>query len=337
MITVVTGASGHIGANLVRALLDRGRSVRVLAHKNIEALAGLNVEFVPGDIRNPASLSSAFQGADIVYHLAARISISMDERPLLEEINVGGTRNVVEACLRTGVKRLIHFSSIHALVQMPLDVPVDEARPWVAPENSTPYGLSKAESEREVWRGIERGLDAVIINPTAIIGPYDYQPSFFGQVLIALANRKLPALVSAGFDWVDARDVADGAISAELIAPRGGRYLLSGHWVSLCDVGAVVESITGISSPGFVCPLWLARLGVPFIALLSAIGGKPALYTSASIQALSSNVNISHGLAARDLGYHPRPFGETISDTLSWFYLNGQLKYPLVTECADTL
>jgi dihydroflavonol-4-reductase len=325
MTVVVTGASGHVGANLVRALIAAGRTVRCLVHVNSRAIEGLPTEVVPGDIDDLASLCRAFADADTVYHLAARISLSMDDWPALESVNVAGTRNVVEACLRTGVRRLVHFSSIHALVQEPFSVPVDESRPLVDCRRCPPYDRSKAAGEMEVRRGIERGLDAVIVYPTAIIGPHDYQPSYFGEALQLIARGKLPALVTGGFDWVDVRDVVAGALLAGDRAPNGARYLLSGHWVSMCDIAAGVAEIMGTPAGKFVCPLWLARAGAPLIEGISRLSGKRPLYTGASLRALKSNRHISHEKATRELGYQPRPFRETLTDTLHWFQENGQL------------
>jgi dihydroflavonol-4-reductase len=327
MTVVVTGASGHIGANLVRALVDRGRPVRCLIHINSRAIDGLDVEMVRGDVDDLDSLCRTFQGADVVYNLAARISLSMRDWPALETVNVTGTRNVVEACWRAGVRRLIHFSSIHALVQEPLSVPVNEFRSLVASRRCPPYDHSKAVGEIVVRRAIEQGLDAVIIYPTAIIGPHDYEPSYFGEALLLLARRKLPALVTGGFDWVDVRDVVAGAMLAETSALPGARYLLSGHWVSMRDIAAGVAEITSVPVPGFVCPLWLARVGTPIIKCISRFSGKRPLYTAVSLRALKSNRNISHEKATRELGYNPRPFRETLADTLRWFEENGQLDH----------
>jgi dihydroflavonol-4-reductase len=327
MTVVVTGAAGHVGANLVRALIGQGRSVRCLVHVNTRAIDGLDVELVRGDVSDADSLYRAFQGADVVYHLAARISLSMGDWSALEAVNVAGTRNVVEACRRAGVRRLVYFSSIHALVQEPLSVPVDESRPLVASRRCPPYDRSKAAAETVVRHAIEQGLDAVIVNPTAIIGPYDYQPSYFGEALLLIARRELPALVTGGFDWVDVRDVAMGALLAEAKAPPGASYLLSGHWVSMCDIAAGVAEITGVPVNKFVCPLWLARAGVPVMQGLSRLRGKRPLYTGASLRALKSNRNISHDRATRELGYQPRPFRETLADTLHWFRENGHLSY----------
>ena len=264
MTVVVTGAAGHVGGNLVRELLARGRSVRALVHRDTRALEGLQVELVVADVRNPESLQRAFAGTDVVYHTAAQVSLSSDRWPLLEAVNVVGTRNVVSACLECGVGRLVHFSSIHALQQEPLDLPVDEHRPSVDPSHSTSYDRSKAESEKEVRHGIERGLNAVLLNPTAIIGPWDLRPSHFGRVLLAMGEGRMPALVAGGFNWVDVRDVIAAAMRAESMAPVGAKYLLPGHWVSLLEVATRTAEITGVAAPRFMCPTSIARLAVPF-------------------------------------------------------------------------
>jgi len=141
---VITGASGLVGGNLVRALLAGGRPVRALVHRDRRALNGLDMETASADLTNPASLEQAFRGAQVVYHLASSISIRMDNWDELERINVAGTRNVVEACLRCSVEKLVYFSSIHAYQQEPFDQPVDENRPLLSDKRIPPYERSKA-------------------------------------------------------------------------------------------------------------------------------------------------------------------------------------------------
>ena len=332
MAVVVTGAAGHIGANLVRALLAQQRHVRAFIHIHRQAVEGLEAEVVQGDVLSPESLVDAFDDAEVVYHLATDISLLPDQQPLSESVNILGTRNVVEACLHCGVHRLIHFSSVHAMTRKPMGIPVDESRSLVESRRCLPYDLSKAAGEKEVRKGIEMGLDAIIISPTAIVGPHDYQPSHLGEALLALAHGKLPALVAAGFDWVDVRDVIEGAMRAEERAPNGTKYLLSGHWVSLRDLADQVAEITGIPAPGFVCPMWLAYISAPIITIFDRITGRRPLYTSVSIKSLRSNRNISHERATRELNYHPRPFRETIMDTLRWFEEAGKLDRPLRSQ-----
>lgn len=329
MTVVVTGAAGHLGGNLVRALLARGHTVRALDYtRDWRALEGLDVERVEADVRDPAALKRAFAGADVVYHTAAIISLSRHDWPLLESVNVLGTRNVVEACLERGMRRLVHVSSIHALVQEPLGVPIDETCPLVTSPRNPPYDRSKAAGERQVRWGIERGLDAVILNPTGMIGPYDYRPSFFGSVLLALGQGTLPALVSSGFDWVDVRDVAEGAIAAAERAPAGSKYLLSGHWVSMRDLAVLVSQITGARVPWFTSPMWLARLAAAISDALPRRKKQPSVFTGVSLAALRGNRRISHERATRELGYHPRPLRETLWDIYLWFEATGRLIVP---------
>ncbi len=318
MTVVVTGAAGHVGNNLVRALVARGQEVRAMVYRDRRGLEGLAVEVVPGDVRDPASLRRAFAGAEVVYHAAGYVSIVSDEGPIVHAINVEGTRNVVEACLVAGVRRLVHLSSIHAYEKKPLSVPADESRPLVD-SRGAPYDRSKAAGERIVRQAVEQGLDAVILNPTAILGPYDFKPSFLGEVLLSLAQHKLPALVTGGFDWVDVRDVAEAAVRAAERAPAGARYLISGHWARVRELAAVVQETTGTPSPWFICPLSLATIGAPFSTLFARLGGKRPLYTTVSLDALRSNRVISHEKATRELGYEPRAFRETIVDSLRWF------------------
>jgi dihydroflavonol-4-reductase len=330
--TVVTGASGHIGSNLIRALLAQGRKVRALHHVNRQGIESLQVEIVPGDVCHPNSLHEAFKGADVVYHLAARISLNMNDYPVLEPINVDGTRNVVQACLDCGVRRLVHFSSIHAFIQESIGKPIDESCPLVEPRNCPPYDRSKAAGEKIVYGAIERGLDAVIISPTAVIGPYDYEPSFLGEALLNLARGKMPALVPGGFDWVDVRDVVAGALSAEEKAPTGAKYLLSGHFASVCDLAVMVEEIMGTPAPKLIMPRWLAFVGAPFLEGFAKITGNRPLYTNASIRALRTGQDVSHDKAARELGYKSRPLPETIVDTFNWFHQSGYLSRPVKSK-----
>jgi dihydroflavonol-4-reductase len=316
---VITGASGLVGGNLVRALLAQGRPVRALVHHDRRALQGLDVETASADLTDPASLAQAFRGAQVVYHLAGSISIRMDSWDELQRVNVAGTGNVIAACLRCGVEKLVYFSSIHAYRQEPFDLPLDEDRPLLSDERLPPYERSKAAAERLVRQAPERGLDSVIIIPTAILGPYDFRPSYLGQALQMLAGRRIPALVRGGYDWVDVRDVVQGAIQAERLGRGGSRYILSGHWHALRELAQVTAEISGQSAPRLVVPIWLAELFQPLMAGLARINDSQPLYTQAMLNALRSNRQVNHTRATKDLAYAPRPFEQTLRDTLGWF------------------
>ncbi|MFC1998311.1 NAD-dependent epimerase/dehydratase family protein [Chloroflexota bacterium] len=323
MKTVVTGATGHIGANLIPALLERGRQVRAVIHRTKPAFDDPNLELVRGDIGDVDSLCHAFDGADVVYHLAAAISLSKKDWPLVEKVNVAGTRNVVEACLRSGVQRLAAFSSIHAISDEAEQI--DEE--CVLNDTSCPhaYDRSKASAEREVLKGFEIGLDTVIISPTGVIGPYDYAPSFMGQALIMMAGNKLPALVTGGFNWVDVRDVVAGAIAAEEKSISGQKYLLSGHWVSMGSIAMSVRQVVGSKIPSFVIPAKFVSAIAPLVGIYYRAKKQQPLFTSMSMDTIGGYHNISHDKATRDLDYRPRSFMQTITDTLAWFKQNGYI------------
>lgn len=175
-MVVVTGATGHIGNVLVRELLSRGENVSVVIppFEDTACLDGLQLEMVKGDVRQIDSLIQAFRGGDVVYHLAGAISILPGKNELLHQVNVVGTRNVVEACLKTDVRRLIYTSSIHAVKEPPHGTVIDETLPYDPDTVLGDYAKSKARATLEVLKGVKRGLDAVIVCPTGVIGPYDY-------------------------------------------------------------------------------------------------------------------------------------------------------------------
>ncbi len=325
MNALVTGATGHVGANLCRLLVERGHRVRALHRHPGVALDGVALEDVTGDVLRIQTLLDALDGIDVVFHLAARISIDGDPDGQVWSVNVEGTRNVVAACLRAGVDRLVHFSSFHALRQAPLDEELTEDRPPVGP-TAYAYDRSKAAGELEVSIGIERGLSAIILNPTAIIGPHDYLPSLMGEALLDLYHRRLPSLVPGGSDWVDVRDVCDAALASVDLGTPGARYLLAGGWTTLHDFATLAASITGRKRPGLTTPMWLAHAGVPFARLYGRWTGKPPLYTHESLDHLvRSNRRVSRARARRELGFEPRPLRDTLEDTYGWLRSAGRL------------
>ena len=322
MKIAVTGAAGHIGANLCRLLIERGNAVRALIYRDRQALEGLPLETVAGDLLEKDSLTRFLTGASHVIHLAARISIAGDPDGQVTRTNVQGTRNLVEACLANGVRRLVHFSSVEALEQRPLAEPMDEARPFVAARGFI-YARSKAAGEAEVLAAVEKGLNAVVLNPTAVLGPFDFKPSRGGQALLSFARGPVTALIRGGFNWVDARDVAAAAIAALDRGESGSRFLLSGHWASLAEIARLVRAVTGHRAVRVVLPVWLAKAGLPFAFLHSKLTGREPLYTRQSLRIVTeSNKNIRHEKAGRELGFTPRPLEETIADTLLWFNEN---------------
>lgn len=325
MITAVTGATGHVGANLVRALLDDGRRVRAINRTQGPALDGLDIEFVAVDVLDALALRRAFAGVDVVYHLAALISVAGDPDGSVRATNVDGVRNVANAALDAGVRRLVHCSSIHAFDLDRAGI-VTEDSPRSRAARLPPYDRSKAEGEDELRRAVDRGLDAVITNLTAVLGPYDFGPSRMGAVLLALARRRLPALVEGGFDWVDARDVCTGMIAAESKGRTGENYLLAGHRVPIVELAALAEAATGVRAPRLVAPMWLAQATAPAGLWWARLRGSDPLFTPESLHALRKDPVVSTAKAAEELGYEARPLGDTVADTYAWFRTRGLLR-----------
>lgn len=321
MRIAVTGATGHLGANLVRLLIERGHTVRALHHRShgLDPLEGLPIERRPCDVLDVATLQAGFAEVDAVINLAAVISIRGDPDGRVMRTNVEGPRNVVAACLETGVAKLIHFSSIHAFrLGKPGDV-IDEDN---APADDTcfRYDYSKALGEREVLAGVERGLDATILNPTGVIGPFDFAPSRSGLMLQAILAGRMRVLVDGGFDWVDARDVAHAALAAVDRGVAGERYILSGHWASFADLGAMCDAISGHRVRRWMVPVGMARLGLPIAGLFDRLTGCEPLFTNESLKIVQHGCKMcSHAKATRVLGFQPRPLRQTLRETDDWF------------------
>lgn len=315
----ITGASGHVGASLVRLLIERDYDVCAVVNRDTRGVDGLACKQVPGSLLDCDSLREAFKGAEYVFHLAAVITLTRDRSGIVWRTNVDGTKNVVEACIACGVRRLVQCSSIHAFSAYPLHEVVTEARPLAMEPNLPDYDRSKVAGELEALKGIVRGLEVVIINPTAVVGPNDFKPSRMGQFLLEVKAGKMPTVVQGGFNWVDARDVSLGAEAAARIGRSGERYLLAGQYKSLLELATIASEISGASPPRFASPIWMAKMALPFGALASAITGKEQKFTSDSLRAVTHHQSISYEKAARELGYAPRPLRETITDTYKWF------------------
>ena len=319
MKIAVTGANGHVGACLVRLLLKENYEVRVLVHTGSRALQGLNVETVQGGLDDPVSLKRLCHDREVVIHLAVKIAIGSENYDEVYKVNVEGTRNLAIIAQKAGVNRFIHFSSIHALEQTPQDKPLDESRP-LALYSKMVYEKTKALAEKWVLEQNSSSFQVIVLNPTAIIGPYDFKPSYLGQVIRMIYKGTLPGLVPGGYNWVDVRDVAQAAIMAMEKGVPGERYLLSGEWQSLASLASMVCAHRAKKCRLPVFPFWMARIGVPFMTMYFQWRKQAPLYTQTSLSILqSANRHISNDKARQDLRFSPRPLKETVADTLDWF------------------
>jgi len=323
-LVVVTGATGHIGNVLVKKLVEQGEKVRVLILPSEDSIPinGLDVERVFGDVLNPKSLSRVFEGADTVFHLAGIISIMPGKNEQVRLVNVEGTNNVIKACKKLGIKRLVYTSSIHALKRTQHGIVIDEKVPF-DPEN--PFGAydrSKAEASLLVRKATDNGLNAVIVCPTGVIGPFDFRRSEMGQ-LIQDCSRQIPQLyVEGAYDFVDVRDVAIGLILASKLGITGETYILSGHRTTIQNLMRTIEKITEKQILRIRIPIFLARIVALLAPTFYRLTKMKPHFTPYSLEVVGSNSNISHAKATKEFGYKTTPFEETLKDTVKWFKEN---------------
>lgn len=318
MLVAVTGASGHVGGSLVRALLDRGDRVRAVDLRAGPGLDRLDVEFVAADVHNRPALEEAFTGTDVVFHLAAKISAAGDPDGSVWSTNVAGARNAAEAALAADVRRFVHTSSVHSFDLERCDE-VEETSVRAEAEHLPIYDRSKWAGEQEVQRVIGRGLDGVIVNPTGIIGPLDFGPSRMGAVLLGLRDNRFRFVVPGGFDWVDVRDVAAGLIAAADHGRTGENYLLSGHHQSVRGLAEIALREAEIDAEPVTVPMWLARGWGPFGTVIARRTGSPWALTTESLHALANDPPVNRSKAGREFDYRPRPTTETVRDVYAWF------------------
>jgi dihydroflavonol-4-reductase len=325
MKVAITGASGHIGNCLVRELIAKGYRVKALVRSFESDLSEMNIELIQGNLLEPYSLKNLCAGVDVVFHLAAKIALDNRHPDEVFAINVTGTKNLVEAAKSAGVKKFIHFSSIDAFQKITRKNILNEDIPLTDSKTSI-YAFTKAESERLVMNAVREGFDAVILCPTAVIGPFDYRGSILGRALIKIYENKLPVLISGGYNWVDVRDVSAAAIQAVESGRKGEKYILSGKFCSLKELSALTGKISGKKTPQFIAPIFLALLASPFYQMYYSITSKPPIYTWQSLKLLiKAPENISFEKAKNELNYNTRSLEQTLRDTFNWYKQNKYL------------
>jgi dihydroflavonol-4-reductase len=315
---VVTGASGHVGATLIRQLCAAGRPVRALDLQHGEGLDGLDVERHTGDVRDADFIRQHIQPGDTVYHLASVISTSGDKDGLVASVNVEGARNMARIALEKQVRRMVHFSSIHAYDIDTFGSPVTEQTRGAVHNSDSAYNCSKWQGQQAVLEVAAEGLDVVIVNPTGIIGPYDYKTSRMGKFFRSYAKKKNPPPGPGGFNWVDVRDVIAGAMAAEERGQSGEAYILSGHYVTNIDLARIAAGITGTEPPKKAMSWWFCNTLVAVAPLMRMMGAKIPV-TKEALDALRCNPDMPHDKATQALGYQPRPIEETVKDILAWY------------------
>jgi dihydroflavonol-4-reductase len=306
---------------LIRQLLERGEKVRalVLPGDTLVPIAGLEVEIFHGNVLDPLSLERALVGVEVVYHLAAIITIMPGKHDRVQQINVEGTRNLLAAAKKAGVRRLVYTSSIHAIQRAPHGVVVDETLPYDAENPYGAYDISKAQASLMVEAAARDGLDAVLVCPTGVIGPYDFRVSLMGAGILRYWDNQEVQYFAGGYDYVDVRDVAAGMIAAAEMGRTGESYLLSGGYISNKDLVELGQKITGGNYPLRELPMPLVNFLAKVMPLYYRLSGKSPQLTPYAVEVLQSNAQISHAKATRELDYRPRSLEESLTNTLHWF------------------
>jgi dihydroflavonol-4-reductase len=314
----VTGASGFVGANLVRALLARGWAVRALVRGQAPSLAGLDAELVRGDLFSP-QLADAMRGCDVVFHVAAAYSLWRRDRDEVMRANVAGTRSVLAAAREARVPRVVHTSSVAAIGVRPDGVAADETY-QSAPERLVgTYKRSKHLAELAARGAFEAGQDVVIVNPSTPVGPWDVKPTPTGEILVRFLNGRMPAYVDTGLNVVDVRDVAEGHVLAYERGVAGERYILGNENLTLRELLERLASITGLAAPRVRLPvaLPLAYAGLRE-RVLAPLGVAPDVSVE-SVRMAGQRMFYSPAKAVRELGLPQSPVTRALSDAVSWF------------------
>ncbi|MCX5043308.1 NAD-dependent epimerase/dehydratase family protein [Aldersonia sp. NBC_00410] len=324
MKVAVTGAAGFVGVNLVEQLLDAGHEVVAIDRVRSNALAATGVTWIDGDILDLDSMIRALDGVEVVYHLVAVITLAQQD-DLAWRVNTEGVRTVAEAALTVGARKVVHCSSLHAFDQYHLGSALNESSARATGADLPVYDRSKWQGEVELLKVVDRGLDAVICNPTGIYGPIDYGLSRMNAMLRDAARGRMPVGVAAKFDMVDVRDVAAGLIAAAEKGERGENYLLTGHMVGLTELARTAARSVGRRGPRFSIPLRALELVLPIADPIGSRLGSDILSKGAIDTLLTSPV-VDGSKAARVLGYLPRPTEETMRDLMTFLVGSGQLR-----------
>ncbi len=325
-LTLVTGATGMVGNNIVRTLTARGRAVRALVRTPDKARPLLpdGVEVVRGDITDRASLDSATAGCEVVYHGAGLPEQWLPDPGTFDEVNARGTAHAVAAAEAAGVRRFVYTSTIDTFTFPPPGGTFDESEIDPAPK-ATAYERSKQEADRIVVAAQERGLDVVYLHPSGVYGPGPETSPGTNGLIADLALGKVPMLLPGGMPVVYAPDVAEGHVLAEEKAPCGARFILSESYQSLQDVAAAVRAATGASRIPPTMPLAVAGLVATLGEWISALTGKPPLLPKGQLQFLQYEARPLAARAERELGWKGTSFFDGLAGTLAFLHRSGRL------------
>ena len=331
MPVFVTGGTGFLGGNLVRLLVGRGQPVRLMVRPDSSRL-GLDsdlIEFVGGDVTDAQSVRKAMAGCESVYHLAAWVQISPWGMQTARRVNVDGTRNVCAAALALGVKRMVHTSSIATMAEGTMDHPADESTPWNLRHLNVPYYVTKWEAEQVVQQHVKQGLDAVIVNPTYLVGPWDIKPSAGRALIDACSSRIRYYPADGGINFVDVGLAALGHLLAMKRGQTGERYILGGENLSYRTFCERIAATAGVTAKRIFIP---NAVLYPGAALCSVVGRLfPSRFRDLNLSVLKSaslKHYVSSHKAVEALGFEETSVDQAVQDSIAWFVEHHYMKPP---------
>lgn len=323
ILYIITGAAGHLAEAILQRLINNTDClVRGLLLPGENGITGDNVTYVTGDVTKPETLDQLFEGTDglkvIVIHCAGIVSIQKKVSSAVYRVNVTGTRNLIAKCLQYGIHRLVYVSSVHALPETKETV-IREADRFSPDAVDGAYAKTKAEATQAVLDAAKSGLNAVIVHPSGIVGPFDRnRGNHIVQMMSLYLRHRLPAGVCGGYDFVDVRDVANGILSAAEKGRPGECYILSNRYVSMREIFEEMRICLGRKHRLPLIPYSVARLFTPVFEWYAKMTHTRSIYTAYSIKTLNDRACFCHDKATTDLGYHTRSFKDTVKDTLAY-------------------
>jgi dihydroflavonol-4-reductase len=326
---LVTGATGFVGSSVVRALLESGYEVRGLARANADLrnVAGLDLELVTGDVRDPASLSSAMVGCQQVYHLAALYSYWWRPRSDFHDINVEGTRNVLRAAQGAGVERAVYTSSV-ATLGLPEDgSPGTEDTPVTLADMVSDYKRSKFLAEEVARDFADAGLPVVIVNPSTPVGVRDIKPTPTGRTIVDFLNGRMPAYLDTGLNIVDVEDVAQGHLLAAEKGQVGERYILGHENLTLKEILGILADLTGKPAPTTRLPYYpILLLSYVYAGACRALPGSEPQMTPETVRLARKRMFFDSSKAVRELGFPQTPARDAFHKAVDWFSEHGYVR-----------
>ena len=325
---LVTGASGFIGSAVARHLVGRGFKVRALVRPTspVAHLAGQDIEFVRGDLRDAETVRPAMRGARALFHVAADYRLWAPDPDEILHNNVVSTRTVMDEARRAGVERVVYTSSVATLACTPKGDITDETVPLHESAAIGAYKRSKVVAERLVESMVREGLPAVIVNPSAPVGPRDVKPTPTGRIIVEAATGRLPAFVDTGLNMVHVDDVAAGHLLAFERGRIGERYILGGQNSSLSEILAAVARHMGRRPPRIRLPRSAVMPLAVMVEMVARRTGREPFITVDALRMSKNRMFFTAAKAERELGYKARPFAEGIRDAIDWFEQSGYLR-----------